>query len=111
MHLNFFQGIMGRSPIAESVITFQKIRFEDRFQDQERRHLDHTISYRRDAQWPPLSICFLDPDPTHWSRLVSFLLERLLDLVQKSLNSAFAFFNHLDRDAVHPGRSLIGSHP
>src|SRR4051812_32980917 len=111
MRLNLFEGIMGRSAAAESEITLQKIRFENRFHDQERRHLDHAIPNNRNAQWPQLSIGFLNPYPAHCFGPVSFLLERLLDLIQKSLNSAFTFLDHLDRYAVHPGRSLISLHP
>ena len=37
---------------------------------------------------------------------VGFLLQRLLDFIQKSVYSAFAFFDHLDRNAIHSGRSL-----
>src|SRR6266704_5034573 len=96
MRLYFLQGIMGRPFTAESVITIQKIRFEDRFQDQECSHLDHAIPNRRDAQRPQLSIRFLNPYTTYRLRLVCFLLQRALDFVQKSWDSAFALFNPLD---------------
>src|SRR5216117_4567462 len=65
MRLYFLQGIMGRPSTSESVITIQKVRFEDRFQNQKCRHLDDAIPNRRDAQWPQLSIRFLDPYTTH----------------------------------------------
>src|SRR5438128_303323 len=111
MRLNFLQGIMGRSLAAESIATIQEIRFEYRLHDQQRRHLDHAISYRRYAQWPQLSICFLNPYSPHRLRPVRFPLQRLLDFIQKPLDPAFAFFDHLDRYAVHAGRSLVGFHP
>src|SRR5207249_4594 len=107
----FFQGIVGRSPVTESVTTLQKIRFENRFQDQECCHLDNTIPDRRDPQWPQLSIGFLDPYPAHRFRLVRFPLQCLLDLIQKSSDSALTFLDHLDRYAVHSGRTLIRFHP
>src|SRR5207249_2168818 len=87
MRANLFQGIMRRSSASESIATIQKIRFEDRLQDQERRHLDNAIPYARDSQWPQLPIRFLNPDPPYWFRPIRFLLQRLLDLIQKSLNS------------------------
>src|SRR5438876_11309540 len=111
MRLNFLQGMMARSLAAESRATIQEIRFESRLHDQQRRHLDHAISYRRYAQWPQLSICFLDPYSPHRLRPVRFLLQRLLDLIQKSFEPAFAFFDHLDRYAVHAGCAFIGPHP
>src|SRR5438876_4979115 len=49
MRLYFLQGIMGRPSTSESVITIQKVRFEDRFQNQKCRHLDDAIPNRRDA--------------------------------------------------------------
>jgi hypothetical protein len=102
---------MGRPSAAESIITTQEIRFEDRFQDQERRHLHHPVPNCRNPQWSQFSIGFLDPYSTYRLRLVGLLLQRLLDLIQKSSNSAFAFFDHRDRHAIDTGRSLIGFHP
>src|SRR5262249_60423663 len=101
MRLNLLQGIMGRPVAAESETTLQKVRLEDRFQDQQCRHLDNAISYRRDAQRQQLYIGFIDPDTAHGLRSVSFMLQRLLDFVQKSLYSAFDFLNHLDHTAVN----------
>src|SRR5215813_5510471 len=102
---------MGRSFAAESVTAIQKVRLEYRFQNQERRHLDYPLSDGRDAQWPQLAIRFLNPNPSHWLRPVSFLLQRLLDSIQKPRHSAVAFFDHLDRYAVHSGRASISLHP
>src|SRR5215475_1234337 len=82
MRPNFLQSIMGRSFVAESITAFQKVRLEYRFQDQERGHLDYPIPYRRNAQRPQFPIGFLNPYATYGLRTVSFLLQRLLDLVQ-----------------------------
>src|SRR5678815_1336796 len=111
MRPNFLQSIVGRSFAAESITTVQKIRFKYRFHDQKRCHLHHAISYRRNAQRPQLPICLLDPYTTHRLRPVSFLLQRLLDLTQKSRYSAFALLDALHRDAVNSGRALIRPHP
>src|ERR1043165_4566017 len=102
---------MGRSFVAKSIAAFQKIRFEDRFQDKESRHLDYPISYRRDAQRPELAVGLFDPHTPYRLRLVLFLLQQLLDLVQKSPYTAFAVFDALHRNAIYSGAALIGLHP
>src|SRR5450759_2229828 len=102
---------LSRPARTEPIGAILEIRFEDRLQDQQGRHLDHPVAHRRYAQRPQLPIRFWYVDAPYRCRRVGLGAKRLLDFVQKSLHTGFRRFDFFDLYAVHPGRAPIGSHP
>ena len=85
-----------------------QVGLEDRFQHQHRRHLHHAIPDRRDPQRPLLAVRLGDLHPP----------DRLRTIRLRSCSSSASSPSHrstpvrldvLERLAVHPGRSAVGS--
>ena len=66
---------------------------------------------RWDAQRPQLSIRFRYVDAPYRLRPVGLGAQRFLDFLHESLDASFRRLDPLDRDAIHPGRSLVSAHP
>src|ERR1019366_4652122 len=105
------QRLMSRAPRTEPIGAILEICFEDRLQDQQGRHLYHSVAHRRYAQRPQFPIRLRYVDAPYRCRRVGFGAQRLLEFVQKSLHTGFRRFNLFDLDAIHPRRALVGSHP
>src|SRR5450631_3039829 len=105
------QRLVCRTPRSEPIRAILKIGFKDRLQDQQGRHLDHSVAYRRYAQRPQFPIRFRYVDAPYRCRRVGLGAQRLLKIIQESLHPGFRRFNLFDLHAVHPGRALVGSHP
>src|SRR5258708_6707993 len=105
------QRLVCRAPRTKPIGAILKIRFEDRLQDQQGRHLHHSVAHRRYAQRPQLPIRLQYVDAPYRCRRVGLGAQRLLEFIQESLHTGFRRFNLFDLDAVHPRRALVGSHP
>jgi len=105
------QRLVRRAPWTEPIGAILEIFFEDRFQDQQGRHPDHSVAHRRDAQRPQFTIRFRDVDAPYRFRRIGLGAQRLLNIIQESLDASFRRFDPFDLHAVHPRRALIGSHP
>src|ERR1019366_8603007 len=105
------QRLVGRPARTKPIGAILEICFEDRLQDQQGRHLDHSVAHRRDAQRPHFPIRLWSVDAPYRFRRVGLGAQRLLDFVQEPLHTGFRRFNLLDRYAIHPGRALIGTYP
>src|ERR1035437_7237195 len=105
------QRLVGRPARTKPIGTVLEICFEDRLQDQQGRHLDHSVAHRRDAQRPHFPIRLWSVDAPYRFRRVGLGAQRLLDFVQEPLHTGFRRFNLFDRYAIHPGRALIGTYP
>ena len=71
MPANLLQRLVRIPPGPESVRTIQEVRFENRFQNQQRGHLHHPVADRRNPQRPLLPIRLRDVHPPHRLRLVT----------------------------------------
>jgi hypothetical protein len=91
--------------------TIQEVRFKDRLQDQQGRHLQHPVAHRPYSQRSQLPIRLRDVDVLHRLRPVGFRVQRFLNPFQKSRRALVRPHALFDRDAVHPGRSLVPVHP
>ena len=105
---------MRRPFAAESIATIQKIRFEDRFQYQERWPSGSTRSrIGRYAQWPQLPVCLLYPHSPYRLRLGSvFCFSDCSISSRNPFDSAVAFLDH--RQSIvpsTPGAPSVGPHP
>src|ERR1035438_4979516 len=105
------QRLVGRPARTEPIGAILEICFEDRLQDQQGRHLDHSVAHRRDAQRPQFPIRLWYVDAPYRCRRVGLGAQRFLKLLQESLYTGFRRFDLFDLYAVHPGRTLVGSHP
>src|ERR1017187_4245608 len=105
------QRLVCRAPRTKPIGAILEIRFEDRLQDQQGRHLDHSVAHRRYAQRPQFPIRFRYVDAPYRCRRVGLGAQRLLKIIQESLHTGFRRFDLFDLDAVHPGCALIGAHP
>jgi len=99
---------MGRPFRSKPVGTVQEVRFEDRFQNEQRRHLDHPIPNRRDSQGPLSPIGHGNMDAAHWPRLIILGLQRGLKLLQED-TGAFGF-DLLKRRPVNARASFVRSY-
>ncbi len=61
--LDFLQSDVRRTPRSKSVGTLRKIRFKDRLQNQQCRHLDDPVANRRNAHRSQLPVGFGDIHP------------------------------------------------
>src|SRR5215471_5240786 len=105
------QRLVCRSPRTESVGAILEIFLKDRFQDQQRRHLDDSVAYRRYSQRPQFPICLRYVDAPYRLWHIGPGAQRLLNVVQESLHTGFRRFDLFDLHAVHSRRALVGSHP
>src|SRR5664280_2424874 len=105
------QRLVGRPARTEPIGAILEIRFEDRLQDQQGRHLHHSVAHRRNPERTQFPIRFWYVDAPYRCRRVGLGAQRLLKFIQKSLHTGFQRFDLFDLDAVHPGRALVGSHP
>src|ERR1019366_442851 len=105
------QRLMGRPARTEPIGAILEIRFEDRLQDQQGRHLHHSVAHRRNPERTQFPIRFWYVDAPYRCRRVGLGAQRLLEFVQKSLHAGFRRFDLFDLDAIHPGRAFVGSHP
>src|ERR1700757_3557483 len=105
------QRLMRRTPRSEPVRTIQEVCLKNRLQDQQGRHLHYPVTHRRYPQRPQLSIRLRDVHAFYRLRLVGLLAQRILNPFQESRHPLVRLHNLLDRDPVHPGRALVGSHP
>src|SRR6266851_6063357 len=105
------QRLVGRPARTKPIGAILKICFKDRLQDQQGRHLHHSVAYRRNAQWPQFPIRLRYVDAPYRCRRIGLGAWRLLKLIQESLHTGFRRFDLFDLDAVHPRRALVGSHP
>src|SRR2546422_408849 len=99
-----------RSPRSEPIRAIQEIRFKDRLQDQQGRHLHYPVAYRRDSQRPQFPIRLRYVDASYGLRPVGLGAQRFPQLLQEPFHSPLRRLDLLDRDAVDPRRSLIASH-
>jgi hypothetical protein len=84
-----------------------QISLEDRFQYQNRRHLDHAILDGRYAQRSLLSVGFWDVYPANRQRAIGLRPQRLRPFFQPFRHAAL--FNLLERDSVHARRTTVGA--
>src|SRR5437773_1706132 len=105
------QRLVRRAPRSEPIRAIQEICLKDRLQDQQGCHLHYPVAHRRDAQRPQLSICLRNVHTLYRLRLVGFAAQRVLDSFQKSRCALVGLHDLLDRHPIHPGRSLVASHP
>src|SRR6266851_2321786 len=105
------QRLVGRPARTKPIGAILKICFKDRLQDQQGRHLHHSVAYRRNAQWPQFPIRLRYVDAPYRCRRIGLGAWRLLKLIQESLHTGFRRFDLFDLHAIHPRRALVGSHP
>ena len=74
---------MCRPAGPEPVRAVFEISFEDWLQYQLERRLHHSVAHRRNTQRPQLSIWLGDVNPQHRLGAIGFVLQALLDFVQK----------------------------
>jgi len=83
-----FQRIGRASARPEAVRARTKIRLEDRLHDQLRRHLNHSVSDRRDAQWSLFSIGLRDVLPLDHRRPVRPIAQLDVQFFQEILRTS-----------------------
>ena len=108
---NLLHGSLCSSPRPKPMRTVQEICLEDRFNDQQHRHLHHPVSYTGNPQGAPLSVGLGYVDPAHRSGSVSLGSQFPFDLIEKCLHPSFSFFDTAEGYSVHSRCSLVGSHP
>src|SRR6185312_7198910 len=86
----------------------QKIRLEDRLQHQLRRHLNHPVPHRRNAQRPPLPISLRYVPPLDHLRSVLARLQLGAQFFQELLDSVL--LDVTDGLAIPPGRATVTPH-
>jgi len=110
MTADLLQRLVRVPPWTESVRTIQKIRFENRFQNQQRGHLRHPVSDRRYPQRPQLPIRLRDVHPPHRLRPIALGAKILAQLLQELRRATLLRFYLLEGDSVHSRRSAIVPH-
>jgi hypothetical protein len=107
----FLQRLVSRTAWTEPIGTIFKVSFEDRLQDQQGRHLHHSVPHRRDSQRPQFPIRLRDVDTPYGCRRIGLLPQGFLNLIEESGDAGARLFDLLNRQSVHSGRALVGSHP
>jgi hypothetical protein len=87
----------------------KKVRLEDRFQHELRRHLDYAVSHRRDAQWPLLSVCLWNVPAQGRARPVLTCTQHHGDRFQEACDAVL--FHLRDRLGIEPSRAAVLFHP
>src|SRR3989442_6333684 len=81
------QRLVRRSPRSEPIRAIQEIRFKDRLQDQQGRHLHYPVAYRRDSQRPQFPIRLRYVDASYGLRPVGLGAQRFPQLLQEPFRS------------------------
>jgi len=112
MTADLLQRLVRIPPWPESVRTFQKIRFENRFQNQQRGHLRHPVADRRNPQRPLLAIRLPDVYAPHRPRSIALRAQILAQLLQEFRRATLWRFYLLEGDSVDSrrSRSAIAAH-
>jgi hypothetical protein len=111
MSSDFLQRLMRRAVGTEPIGAIFKVSFEDWLQDEQGRHLHHSISHRWNPERSHLSVGLRYVYAPHRLWLVGFRLQGFLNFFNKPAYARFPPFDLFDRNAVHAGCSLIGAHP
>jgi site-specific DNA recombinase len=98
-----------RAPLRpEAVRARKEIRLEDRLQQKLRRHLDHPVSYRRDAQRPLLSIGLRNVPAPHHTGPIRACAQLRAELFEEALDAVL--LDVADRLAVDARGALVSPH-
>jgi hypothetical protein len=109
--INRLQCLVCRSVRTKSIGTVLEIRLKNRFQYQQRSHLDHPIFQSGYAQWPELSgVAFGYVAPSNRAGSIAFLFQFFLDLVQKCFNPSGTCLDLLSVDPVHPAGFAVSTY-
>src|SRR5690606_5776957 len=95
-----FHGILGASLRPISILFRLQVGFEDRPDYQHHRRLDHSVPYRRDAQWALSSVGLLDPDSSYRIRSIALFAQLLRQFPQPPFSAIlFDLFKALASDS------------
>src|SRR3989449_184842 len=108
-HANGLQRLRGAPFRPESIGPRQKVGLEDGLHHELRRHLNHSVPYRRNAQRPLPPVRLRNVPAPHRLRPILPGLEIVLDTQQKRLDPLL--LNGGDRLAIHPRSPTIASDP
>jgi site-specific DNA recombinase len=96
-----------RSPLCPvGVLLRLQVGFEDRFQHEHRRRLNHPVGDRRYPQGAQLAVRLGNPDPFDRFRSVVFLLQPFRQFPEPAFFSVC--FDVFESHSIHPGGSLVG---
>ena len=103
---NRIEGVVSTSARPKPERTVTKVRFEDRFQNQQHGHLDDSVADRRDAQRTHATVGLGDLYAANRIRLVALVPQVCLELLQKTSHAIFGFFDVYKRDTINSGGGL-----
>src|ERR1700757_862784 len=102
-------GHRRRPPRPKPIRTRQELRFENRFQYEFGRLLDHPVTDRGNTQRPLTTLWFRNLHPPRRRRAIPTRAKVMTQLTQHAVHAVVLHRNQ--GDTIHPGRTLVLTHP